>query len=159
MTLQQRIAALITSIGSDVKALFGRVLPPGGTAGQVLSKSSGSDYAVAWSTPASGGGGGGITKTTSTGTTPTIAFAGDFNHNTHVTSGNTTFAFSGAADGYQMTLVVKIGTAGHTLTFTGVTWPGNVTPSWSTAVNSVVAISFFCQGTTVRSTGYTSYTS
>lgn len=48
MTLQQRISALITAIGADIKALYGRALPSGGTTGQILAKSSGTNYAVGW---------------------------------------------------------------------------------------------------------------
>lgn len=58
MTLIARISALITAIGLDIKALFLRVLPPGGTTGQVLGKSSNADYAVGWVTPSGGSGGG-----------------------------------------------------------------------------------------------------
>lgn len=48
MSLESRIIELITSIGADIKALFGRSLPPGGSAGQVLSKSSSANYAATW---------------------------------------------------------------------------------------------------------------
>lgn len=51
MTLQERISALITAVGADIKALFARSIPSGGTTGQVLSKTSGSDYATQWVTP------------------------------------------------------------------------------------------------------------
>lgn len=51
MTLQQRISALITAVGADIKALYTRSVPAGGTTGQVLTKSSGTDYAVGWTTP------------------------------------------------------------------------------------------------------------
>lgn len=54
MTLQQRISALITAIGADIKALYGRALPSGGTTGQALRKSSGTNYAVEWYTPSAG---------------------------------------------------------------------------------------------------------
>lgn len=37
------------------------VLPPGGSTGQVLTKASGADRDVQWSTPTGGGGGGGVT--------------------------------------------------------------------------------------------------
>ena len=59
MPLAARLADLIVAVGADIKALFGRVMPAGGTTGQVLAKSSDTDYAVAWVTPAAGGGGGG----------------------------------------------------------------------------------------------------
>lgn len=48
MSLESRITELIASIGADIKALFGRSLPPGGSAGQVLSKSSSANYAATW---------------------------------------------------------------------------------------------------------------
>jgi hypothetical protein len=54
MTLLQRIAALIAAIGPDIKALYGRSVPAGGTTGQVLAKTSDADYADAWVTPAQG---------------------------------------------------------------------------------------------------------
>lgn len=58
MSLEARIIALAQAIGEDIKALLGRALPPGGSAGQVLTKSSGADYAASWQTPSGGGGGG-----------------------------------------------------------------------------------------------------
>ncbi|AYQ31453.1 hypothetical protein [Runella sp. SP2] len=51
MTLQERISALITAIGTDVKALFMRSMPAGGSTGQVLTKTSNSDYSTSWQTP------------------------------------------------------------------------------------------------------------
>lgn len=54
MSLESRIAGLIASIGADIKALFGRSLPPGGTTGQVLSKSGSADYAATWADVAGG---------------------------------------------------------------------------------------------------------
>lgn len=58
MSLESRIVALAQAIGSDIKALLGRAMPAGGSAGQVLTKSSGADYAASWQTPSGGGGGG-----------------------------------------------------------------------------------------------------
>lgn len=55
MTLEARILAAIQAIGQDVKALFARSMPAGGTAGQVLTKTSATDYATGWQTPAAGG--------------------------------------------------------------------------------------------------------
>jgi hypothetical protein len=52
MTLQERISALITAVGADIKTLFVRAVPSGGTTGQVLTKTSNADYADAWVTPA-----------------------------------------------------------------------------------------------------------
>ncbi|MEI7585575.1 hypothetical protein [Runella sp.] len=54
MTLQERLSGLITAIGTDIKALFTRAIPAGGTTGQALRKSSGSDYATEWYTPSVG---------------------------------------------------------------------------------------------------------
>lgn len=48
MSLATRIADLATAIGTDIKALFGRALPAGGSAGQVLAKTAATDYAVGW---------------------------------------------------------------------------------------------------------------
>lgn len=57
MTLEQRLSALITAIGADIKALFSRSLPAGGTAGQVLAKNSSTNYDASWVTPSGGSGG------------------------------------------------------------------------------------------------------
>ncbi len=53
-TLQSRLADLATRIGVEIKAMLPKLLPPGGAAGQVLAKSSGSDYATAWVDAAGG---------------------------------------------------------------------------------------------------------
>jgi hypothetical protein len=47
-TLQTRLSDLATRIGVEIKAMLPKLLPPGGTAGQVLAKSSGTDYATEW---------------------------------------------------------------------------------------------------------------
>ncbi|GAB3550134.1 hypothetical protein [Spirosoma fluminis] len=57
MTLKQRVEALAAAVGVDIKALFGRALPAGGTTGQVLAKTAGTDYAVGWATPSAGSSG------------------------------------------------------------------------------------------------------
>lgn len=62
MTLQERLTALATAIGTDIKALFGRALPAGGAAGQVLAKTAATDYAVGWVNQSGGGGGGTVQK-------------------------------------------------------------------------------------------------
>jgi hypothetical protein len=49
--MQERISALITAVGADIKALYTRSVPAGGTTGQVLAKTSNTDYADAWVTP------------------------------------------------------------------------------------------------------------
>lgn len=56
MSLETRIVAAVQAIGLDVKALFARSQPAGGTAGQVLTKTSSTDYDSNWQTPAAGGG-------------------------------------------------------------------------------------------------------
>lgn len=48
MSLATRITALAQAIGTDIKALFSRALPAGGSTGQVLAKSSAANYAVGW---------------------------------------------------------------------------------------------------------------
>lgn len=50
MTLQERLSAFISAVGTDIKALFTRSMPSGGTTGQVLTKSSNADYAASWQT-------------------------------------------------------------------------------------------------------------
>lgn len=55
MTLQQRVSLFITAVGADVKALYSRAVPSGGTTGQFLRKSSGVDYATEWATPSATG--------------------------------------------------------------------------------------------------------
>lgn len=50
MSLESRIVSLAQAIGGDIKSLFGRALPAGGAAGQVLTKSSAADYDAAWQT-------------------------------------------------------------------------------------------------------------
>lgn len=57
MSLEARIIAAVQAIGLDVKALFTRALPAGGTTGQVLAKTSATDYAATWQTPSGGGSG------------------------------------------------------------------------------------------------------
>ncbi|UHG90123.1 discoidin domain-containing protein [Spirosoma oryzicola] len=49
------LKAFATAVVTDVNSLRPRLLPAGGTAGQVLAKSSSTDYATGWVTPASGG--------------------------------------------------------------------------------------------------------
>ncbi len=54
--MQSDIASAFSRIVSAINVLFGRVLPSGGTTGQVLTKTSATNYAASWQT-ASGGGG------------------------------------------------------------------------------------------------------
>lgn len=51
------IKGVVAGMATDVKGILPRLLPSGGTAGQVLAKTSASDYAVGWTTVAPGGGG------------------------------------------------------------------------------------------------------
>lgn len=60
MTLIERISEALVQIGTDIKGILLRLLPAGGTTGQVLTKSSDDDYDVEW---AAGGGGGGVDLT------------------------------------------------------------------------------------------------
>ncbi|MFM9881192.1 MAG: hypothetical protein ACKVOO_12380 [Burkholderiaceae bacterium] len=56
MALSDRINALATAIGNTLRdAVLPRLLPAGGSAGQVLAKTSAADYAAAWAAPAGGG--------------------------------------------------------------------------------------------------------
>lgn len=55
-TLKERIEALATTIGNTIRdSVVPRLLPSGGTDGQVLTKSSATNYEAAWSTPSPGG--------------------------------------------------------------------------------------------------------
>lgn len=56
MSLSSRIADAFLAVGADIKAILARVLPPGGTAGQVLAKTSAANYAVEWVTPSGSSG-------------------------------------------------------------------------------------------------------
>jgi hypothetical protein len=52
VTLEQRISALATSIGNSIRdSVLPRLLPSGGTTGQVLAKSSATNYAAGWVSP------------------------------------------------------------------------------------------------------------
>jgi hypothetical protein len=57
-TLAARLQSFAQEIALDVRALFQRAVPPGGSAGQVLAKTSATNYATAWQTPSGGVGGG-----------------------------------------------------------------------------------------------------
>lgn len=66
MSLATQINALATHVANYLRdSVLPRLLPAGGTTGQVLAKSSATDYAVAWAAP-SGGGGGSATQVTLT---------------------------------------------------------------------------------------------
>ena len=57
MTLTSRIADLAGAVRDKINLMVPRLIPPGGGSGQVLSKSSATDYAVGWTDAAGGGGG------------------------------------------------------------------------------------------------------
>jgi len=49
MTLVARLSLVFQAIAAEIKAIIARSIPAGGTAGQVLTKTSATDYAVQWS--------------------------------------------------------------------------------------------------------------
>lgn len=58
MDLSARIAALATGVGNYIRDnILPRLVPAGGTNGQVLGKSSATNYALSWITPSAGAGG------------------------------------------------------------------------------------------------------
>lgn len=57
MSMSTQIAAGFARLAQACNALAARSLPAGGTAGQVLTKSSLVDHAAAWQSPSGGGGG------------------------------------------------------------------------------------------------------
>lgn len=57
MSLQTQIAAAYNRVVAAINAVNAKTLPTGGAAGQVLTKSSASDYAAQWQTPSAGGAG------------------------------------------------------------------------------------------------------
>lgn len=58
MSLVSRVNDLAGTVRDKINTMMPRLLPSGGTTGQVLTKSSAADYAAGWSTPSGGGGGG-----------------------------------------------------------------------------------------------------
>lgn len=56
MSLATRIADGFAAVRNKLNLMVPRLLPSGGSTGQVLTKSSSDDYATGWTTPASGGG-------------------------------------------------------------------------------------------------------
>lgn len=58
MSFASRTTALATRIGNYFRdSILPRLLPSGGTTGQVLAKTTGTNYVVGWVTPAAGSGG------------------------------------------------------------------------------------------------------
>lgn len=58
MSLASRINDLAGAIRDKINLMVPRLLPAGGTTGQVLKKTSNTDYEVSWQADATGGGGG-----------------------------------------------------------------------------------------------------
>ena len=56
MSLVSRVSAGFAAVRDKINLMTPRLLPAGGSSGQVLAKTSASDYATAWTTPAAGGG-------------------------------------------------------------------------------------------------------
>lgn len=54
MSLVSRINDFALAVAADIKALFARATPAGGAVGQVLTKTSATDYATSWQTPSGG---------------------------------------------------------------------------------------------------------
>ena len=71
MSLASRISDFITALGADIKALFDRSPPAGGTTGQVLTKVNSNDYNFSWIDAA---GGAGITTTIPIVTAPNTTY-------------------------------------------------------------------------------------
>lgn len=63
MSLASRITDLAGAIRDKINQMMPRLLPSGGTTGQVLTRTSGGDYASAWQDATGGGGGGGASIT------------------------------------------------------------------------------------------------
>ena len=59
MSLVSRINDLTIAVREKFNTLMPRLLPSGGTVGQVITKTGVADLVFAWQDPASGGGGGG----------------------------------------------------------------------------------------------------
>lgn len=55
MSLSSNVNALAAAVRDKINAMVGRLLPAGGTTGQVLQKASGTDYATEWADPSGGG--------------------------------------------------------------------------------------------------------
>ena len=68
MSLASQITALAGTIRDKINTMMPRLLPAGGTAGQVLTKTSGTDYAAGWATQ---------TKVTAGTTAPASPASGD----------------------------------------------------------------------------------
>ncbi len=58
MSLVSEISDLAAAIRNKINLIVPRLIPAGGTTGQVLAKDTATDYDVSWQDPAAGGGGG-----------------------------------------------------------------------------------------------------
>lgn len=56
MTLASQVTALAATIRNKINTMMPRLLPAGGSTGQVLSKTNATDYETQWITPAAGSG-------------------------------------------------------------------------------------------------------
>lgn len=73
MQLTERVTALAAAVRDKLNAMTPRLLPSGGGAGQVLAKSSGTDYEAQWTAIVGGSSGnldGGTPGSNYGGTTP-----------------------------------------------------------------------------------------
>ena len=55
MTIASRVTDLAAAVRDKINTMMPRLLPSGGTTGQVLAKTSATAYAADWSDPAAGG--------------------------------------------------------------------------------------------------------
>jgi len=89
----------------------------------------------------------GITSLGNSGTSKTMAVGGV---QTCTLTGNCTFAMPGTAanhSGRSMTLRINTGAGGFSATFTGVKWPGGVSPTVTSTANAIDIFCFFSDGT------------
>lgn len=130
MSLETRLAALISAVGADIKSLFTRALPAGGSAGQVLEKTSGSDYAVSWADRIKAA----QTYSPSSGGTATLNLALSNEHRITMPAGNVTIALSNATEArHFMITITQDGTGGRTVTwFSTIRWAGGTPPTLTT---------------------------
>ena len=89
----------------------------------------------------------GITNLGSSGTSKTLAVGGV---QLCTLTGNCTFAMPGTAanhSGRSMTLRLNTGAGGFSATFTGVKWPGGISPTATPTASRVDIFCFFSDGT------------
>jgi hypothetical protein len=56
MSLVSQVTALAAAVRDKINAMMPRLVPPGGTTGQVLGKTAATDFATSWQTVSGGGG-------------------------------------------------------------------------------------------------------